>query len=545
MHARWFHRGAAFVTVGAALATAVGLGAGSIGSGAGSIWADSGITDAAARFARTGPGLGGAEPGLTRAGAELAGAGAGLEPFERQRVVWHACPDPDLAAVRGECAEIRVPLDYSAPGGRTIGLAISRVPATDPARRRGVLLTNTGGPGVPALNPGQGVRSGLSAEVRATYDLIGFDPRGVGRSAPVACGWPAGRVPGGDAQPGPDRASFDRNVQRAAHLAALCIGAEGAALPHINTRNTARDMRMIGVVLGESKISYYGPSYGSYLGAVFTQMFPEHSDRIVLDSVVDPERYWLGLFQDSGPATEAALAEWAKTVAAEQQQFQLGDSTGAVLTTVRDLIARVAQRPIEIAGLSVDDDNLLTVLNLALSYPMYTAELAELIQQLRAVGDGHAVQPIPLWEVMRGWVGSGGLFEAHMAIKCGDVAAPRDPEWYWGNIERSRIEWPIFGPLANNIAPCAFWPAPLEPPTRIQHSVPVLLLHADGDIRTPYSGAQSMRRLMSASRLVTLRDTRWHSVLTLQNPCIGAAVDQFLLDGELPQADMDCRRTGA
>ncbi len=526
MHARWFHRCTALVTVGAALTAVGGLGIQSR--------VEAGLGDAGTGYARTGAGLDGAAAGFVGEGSEL-------EPFERQRVVWHACSDPDLIAVRGECAEIRVPLDYRAPGGRTISLAISRVPSTDPARRHGVLLTNSGGPGAPGLDPGNAVGNGLSAEVRAAYDLIGFDPRGVGQSTPVSCGWPPGRVPGGDAQPGADRAAFDHDVQRAAQLAALCIGSEGAALPHINTRNTARDMRMIAAVLGEPEISYYGPSYGSYLGAVFSQMFPEHSDRILLDSVVDPERYWLGMFQDSGVANEAALVAWAEEVAAEQQQFQLGDSAEAVLTTVRDLMARAAQRPIEIAGLTVDDDILLTTLNFTLSFGPYTARLAELLQQLRAAGDGAVVQPIPLWEAVRGWAGSGGMFEAHMAVKCGDVAAPRDPEWYWSNIERSRIERPIFGPLFNNIAPCAFWPAPLEPPTRIQHSVPVLLLHADGDIRTPYSGAQAVRRSMSESRLVTLRGVRWHSILGLPSRCVSEAVDAFLLDGKLPAADVECR----
>ncbi|MBF6394435.1 alpha/beta hydrolase [Nocardia cyriacigeorgica] len=247
------------------------------------------------------------------------------------------------------------------------------------------------------------------------------------------------------------------------------------------------------------------------------------------------------MFQDSGVANEAALVAWAEKVAAEQQQFQLGDSAEAVLTTVRDLMARAAQRPIEIAGLTVDDDILLTTLNFTLSFGPYTARLAELLQQLRAAGDGAVVQPIPLWEAVRGWAGSGGMFEAHMAVKCGDVAAPRDPEWYWSNIERSRIERPIFGPLFNNIAPCAFRPAPLAPPTRIQHSVPVLLLHADGDIRTPYSGAQAMRRSMSESRLVTLRGVRWHSILGLPSRCVSEAVDAFLLDGKLPAADVECR----
>ncbi|WP_063020023.1 alpha/beta hydrolase [Nocardia niwae] len=120
--------------------------------------------------------------------------------------------------------------------------------------------------------------------------------------------------------------------------------------------------------------------------------------------------------------------------------------------------------------------------------------------------------------------------------------APRAPEWYWRNIERSRLEQPVFGPLTNHIAPCAFWPPPAEPATEIRNSVPALLLQADGDIRTPYAGARAMRRALTESRLVTLRDTRWHGNLGLLSSCVAESVGTYLLEGILPATDSDCRR---
>ncbi|MGK8491514.1 alpha/beta fold hydrolase [Nocardia asiatica] len=469
-----------------------------------------------------------------------AAAEPGLERFERQIVAWRPCGAESLDAAGAQCADIVVPVDYAAPGGATITIAVSRTPASDPARRRGVLLTNPGGPGASGLDPAA-VGAGLSAGVRAAYDSVGFDPRGIGRSAPVRCGWAPGGIPGGDRPPGRTRAAYDLDVLLAARLAAQCVAVTGGALTHVNTRNTARDMRIIATVLGEPKISYYGTSYGSYLGAVFTQMFPEHSDRIVLDSVVDPERYWLGSFQDVGAVNEAALDDWAAQVGADHSRFQLGDDAQSVRRTVEDLLARVEREPIEIAGLHVDEGVLLTALNLALSFAHLSSGLAQLIQQLRVVADGGVVQPAPIWEAVRHWVGQGGLFEAHMAVKCGDVAAPRDPEWYWRNIERSRVGQPVFGPLTNHIAPCAFWPPPIEPPTVVGNSTPALLLQADGDIRTPYAGAQVMRRALTEARLVTLRGVRWHGVLGLPSGCLSDAVDTYLLDGSLPAADVECR----
>lgn len=478
--------------------------------------------------------------GVTITGSGRAGAVTGLERFEQQVVQWRACDDTALAQVGAQCAAVTVPLDYAVPRGRTITVAISRIPASDPAHRRGVLLTNPGGPGAPGLDP-RPVLGGLSAEVKARYDLIGFDPRGVGRSTPVECGWGDVRVPGGDRRPGLTRAEFDLDVAAAARLAAQCVGAEGGAVRQFSTRNTARDMRIIGAVLGESRISYLGASYGTYLGAVFTQMFPEHSDRIVLDSVVDPQRYWPAMHQDSAAANEEALHVWADWVAGQHERYQLGAAQQQVLATVDGLLARVDRTPIDIAGLRVDDDVLHVALNFLLSYGQLRPPLAELIHQLQVVADGGVVEPAPIWEAVRQVTAMGSMFQAHMAVKCGDVAAPRDPDWYWREVEQVRAEQPVFGPLLNSIAVCAFWPAPAEPPTVIGNAVPVLLLHADGDIRTTYPGALAMHRALTGSALVTLRGVRGHGVLSLPSACVIAATDTYLRDGVLPPTELDCR----
>ncbi|MFD0889320.1 alpha/beta fold hydrolase, partial [Streptosporangium algeriense] len=227
----------------------------------------------------------------------------GLAGFHNQRIDWHRCqngPDDEagreLDAAKAQCAEITVPLDYGRPDGRTIKVAMSRLKATDPAHRRGTLLYNPGGPGVPVTYLALMVKKAVP-EVAARYDLIGMDPRFVGRSTPLNCGWPTPIV--GSA--GPDRRSFDRTTALARDLASRCA-AQRDVLPYVSTRDTARDMDVVRAALGERKLSYLGSSYGTYLGAVYLQLFPGRADRVVLDSAVDVDRYGPDLARHQGPA---------------------------------------------------------------------------------------------------------------------------------------------------------------------------------------------------------------------------------------------------
>lgn len=200
--------------------------------------------------------------------ATQAAAAAPAADYQPQKPSWHRCDAGQPASY--ECATIKVPLDYGRPGGRWIDLAISRIKSPYPAKRHGVMLLNPGGPGGSGLDLPLMMDPSMPKEVRAQYDLIGFDPRGVGKSTPITCGLT-------EAEQNFDRGyhpeTYSADVAWARTVADKCREKAGDVLPYVTTRNTARDMDAIRAALGERKISYVGYSYGTYLGAVYTQMF--------------------------------------------------------------------------------------------------------------------------------------------------------------------------------------------------------------------------------------------------------------------------------
>ncbi|WPO76097.1 alpha/beta hydrolase [Streptomyces sp. KN37] len=248
--------------------------------------------------------------GLGPAGLLAGGVAAAAPPPKStpRPLSWGACSaaQKELIAAGAQCAKVTVPLDYADPEGRTIRLAISRIKAKSPARR-GILLSNPGGPGGTGLANTLALRPALK-DVADRYDLIGFDPRFLGESTPLTCG-PAPR-PAPPAPTTTPREDFEASVRAARDTARRCQehGDNATLLPHASTRNVARDMDAIRAALGESKLSYYGVSYGADLGAVYTQLFPRRADRVVLDSSTDPAATQYELFQRSGAPAEAALA---------------------------------------------------------------------------------------------------------------------------------------------------------------------------------------------------------------------------------------------
>ncbi|MER6514802.1 alpha/beta fold hydrolase [Nonomuraea sp. NPDC001636] len=460
-----------------------------------------------------------------------------LTRFYDQPVEWATCGDPLLDHVGARCAEITVPLDYSQPRGRTIKIAISRIKATDPGKRRGVMLSNPGGPGGAGLNFMGYISQRMTPEVTSRYDLIGMDPRGVGRSAPIDCGWPIGHMLW---SAGPTRASFHRAVQTQADLAQRCAQREGDRIAHITTRNTARDMDVIRAALGEEKISYFGMSYGTYLGAVFTQMFPQRSDRFVLDSAIDPAQYMAGSIRNSGPANEAALDDWAAWTAKRDPEYHLGATARQVRARVESLV----KAPIRIGEHLVDERFLPMVIFTLLPDARENARLAARVRLLTEAAEGKSVPPTDDLEQELQFMlyGKPQGYSSQAAVICGDVAVPRDPERYWRDIQRSRATQPVFGPYANNITACAFWPTPREPATKVGNNVPALIVQATGDTRTVYQEGVNLRRAMPAARLVTVRDVRMHGVFgRLPDTCVETAVNTYFANGTLPADDLTCR----
>ncbi|MDT0345203.1 alpha/beta hydrolase [Streptomyces litchfieldiae] len=488
------------------------------------------------------------------AGLAAAGAAPAAPPSTGPSGIgWEDCGEghEELAAAGAQCALITVPLDYTNPAGDTVGIAISRIPAADQENRRGILLANPGGPGGPGLDYPLALRPALG-DVADRYDLIGFDPRFIGESSPVTCA-PAGpRAP----MTGSPREIFDATVRGAADLAERCTTPEGNAelLAHASTRNVARDMDSIRAALGEPALSYYGVSYGADLGAVYTQMFPERADRIVLDSSTDPSRTQYQLFQDAGPAAEAGLDEWARWTAARHAEYRLGRRAHEVRATVERLVARAERRPVAIGGYQVDATQLRLVLRQLVQHQEDNAALARAVRNLVDAAAGHQVEPDPLLDMWLRVLNSPDLdpvFAAPAYTFCADGGWPAGgwpdaPEDYWHAIRESRAEQPVFGPLANAIGPCPFWPGePREPGTVIANDTPVLMLHALRDINTPYPGGVALHEALTGSRLVTA-DIRSHGVYgrgaegKTPIPCVDEAVNDYLAGGRLPAEDTSC-----
>ncbi|XVQ14163.1 alpha/beta hydrolase [Spirillospora sp. CA-255316] len=474
-----------------------------------------------------------------------------LAAYYTQRVTWTDCrqgPDDEVGAgldqAGARCTQIIVPLDYTRPHGRTIRIALSRLPASDPARRIGALVLNHGGPAEPTLGMPLQTRTYLG-DLSARYDLIGLDPRFVGRSTPLDCGWPVGLW---IRSAGTDRAGFDRQVAFNQDLAERCIRRHGDVLPFATTRNTARDIDIVRSTLGEQQISYLGYSYGAYLGAVYAQMFPGRTDRMVLDSAGDPSQFGPRLLIGREPAAEQALHAWATWTAARHHQYGLGSTKTAVLATVHRIIQASSTRPLRVGPYTLDEHIVpyLVYVGVGNDRDPDRAAFATTMKALDQAANGTTVTPPPHLDAALSFYLTAAYSHygsPAAAIICGDRAAPPDPETYWNDIQHSRNRHPLFGPITNNIAPCAFWPRPpREQPTEIANAARALIISATGDTATTYQGAQAAHRKMTGSRLLTLRDTIAHGIYgEYGNSCVDRNVNAYLASGDLPR-NQTCRR---
>ncbi|MFI6573276.1 alpha/beta fold hydrolase [Nocardia fluminea] len=476
--------------------------------------------------------------------------------FNDQTIAWHGCEtgaDDEvgrrLAAVGAQCGEFSAPLDYASPAGKTITVAVARRPAGDSARRIGTLVVETGGPGPSRDGIAlliDGPEGGHAApDLAERYDLVGFDPRFFGASTPLECGWPTSQYLGvAQAAPG-DRAGFDRVVAAARELALQCAPWQ-ELLPHASTRTVARDLDLLRTLLGEPSLSYLGWSWGTYLGAVYAQMFGEHVERLVLDSPLDPRAAGPDLTRDTAPADAAALADWARWAAA--QDIGLGTTFAAVLGEIHDLVDRVRDAPVMLAGITVTADLipglLLTIDDSAESYSAFGSQIRALIDASRGV----QVEPPPTLAIKLSLYADTAVtpefgFSATVANQCADRPA-RPVEDYFADIELHHAEEPLFGALARHLGPCAMWPvSPNEPPTEIDNQIPALLVGADGDPVAPSAGLWALRTAMPAARSLTLRPASRHGVYLFDSSaCIDDTVTAYLLDGVLPSGDTTCDR---
>ncbi|MFI7290437.1 alpha/beta hydrolase [Streptomyces anulatus] len=475
-----------------------------------------------------------------------AGKGA-LDRYAKQKPRWKRCEA--AAPAEFQCATIKVPLDYRVPGGERIDLAISRIKTTAPGKRHGVLLSNPGGPGGEGLYMPLAMADSLPASARQKYDLVGFDPRGVGRSSPVSCGL----EPEEENWLRPYKEeTFDDDVAWARTFADKCEEKAGDVLPHITTRNTARDMDLLRAVLGEKKISYVGYSYGTYLGAVYTQFFPRRADRFALDSAVDPQRAWRGMIQWWAEGAEPAFDRWTEWAAERSEQYGLGGTPKKVEGTFWDLVAQAGEEPVDLDGQPVTGDDIRSGMRGAVFSPQSATEA---FVELKKVADGKPVAPEKLKAFTgaeeRGTAGAAveapadNMSASFWAVVCGDNSAAwsRDPESYRRDAIADKGRYPLFGDFASSIKPCAFWDRSAERATEVNNKVTSLVVQNEWDSQTPLPSGQALHDQLRGSKMVTVLGGEGHGVYPSGNACTDGAVNRYLLTGRLPAKDVACRAT--
>ncbi len=435
-------------------------------------------------------------------------------------------------------------MDYGDPDGAGIDLMISRLASTDPDRRRGTLMLNPGGPGGSGLSqPAFLVSMGLPASVLDTYDLIGMDTRGIGRSSPLACGLtPDGPYFANVPPYAVDDAAVLSQAKIAKKVAAQCESKDTKGLlPHVTTANAARDLDRIREALGEERTSYLGYSYGTSLGAAYASMFPNApTGSSSTASSATPTSIRRGCAATrSGWSRRSRLRPVGRC---RHESYGLGRTPAQVRRSYLDLAARLDEKPV--AGV-----NGVQFRQLVFAFLYKETRYPQLAQQWQALENGDAAgvraaaPPEP--SAADTPAGLDNSLSVFMAVTCNDVDWPEKVGVYRKAVAEHRERYPLFGAAAANINPCAFWPyAPAEPPVAIDDDGPrnILLVQNVHDVPTPYVGAKALRKKFAdRSRLLSVADSGHGSYVLGDNACGLNTTTRYLVEGELPRKDTFCR----
>jgi len=465
------------------------------------------------------------------------------------RVVWRDCGSGF------ECATITVPLDYDRPHGRRIELALIRLPAGNPARRIGSLFTNPGGPGTSGIGHVRDLaRLAYPAKVQARFDIVGFDPRGVGASTPVQC-FDSPEEQQQFFSRGPiipvTRRQFQRAVADASDLATRCQERSGWLLPHLSTANVARDLNVLRAAVGDRGLSYAGYSYGTYLGATFANLFPNRVRALVLDGVVDAPAYTKGsrlsttfVRQNSHLGSSETLGQFFRLCGLAGPRCVLG-AHGRPSLKFETLARRLLRRPLTLPDGSTFGYSELVVSTIQSLYePDVWDELAGLLQQLYG-----ATQPrgaaVRLRELASQRSSSyDNTIEAYIASVCSETQNPRAPRAYRRVAKEAEQQARYVGAYWTYITlPCSRWPAQdrdsFAGPWSGRTRHPLLLLNPRFDPATPHHNALNMNRVLSGSRLLTVNG--WgHTALATRSACKDDGVERYLIQGTLPDPGAIC-----
>ncbi|PWV50191.1 alpha/beta hydrolase family protein [Nocardiopsis sp. L17-MgMaSL7] len=483
--------------------------------------------------------------------AQAAPAGTPPAPTTRidQRALdWRPCEDLEpVGDTAMECATLTVPMARSTDGGRvgdlaeTLQIALSRVPATGTAEH--TVLVNPGGPGSAGRKWAAHTHNRMPEELREIYDVVAFDPRGMGASTPNVTCDPAYFAPVRKDSVPADAMEERALREDAEAYADACTRNTGPLLDHMRTEDTAHDMDAIRVALGLEQVDYLGYSYGSYLGTVYASLYPDSVRAVVLDSVVDPDLPWYQSNLRQSRSLDRAAENFFDWIARHDGTYGLGTDGDEVSAAYYDLRARLREAPLEdTVGPSELDGAASVVAYSGNSWPSVAEALAA------QVNDADPAPLLKLHDTYGDDADSDPAFGGYLAVQCTDAPWPRDWDTWDTDARRVHEDAPFLG--WHNIwynAPCASWTGEADPWFQVgdgpyEHPAyegDVLVVHATEDGATPVEGAHSLRDRLPGSSLVIEDGGITHGVALTGNTCVDETVVAYLKDGVLPERGAD------
>ena len=481
-----------------------------------------------------------------------------LESFYSQTIDWQDCSD----GTPFQCGTATVPLDYEHPDGRTITIAMKKLPASDGDAEHGSLFTNPGGPGSSGIESMKDPAA-MPEELRGAYDIIGFDPRGVGQSTPITC-WTNDEIkqsltdPGnGDISPtNPLKGVTSKNVpaqdkiDRGAANAARC--AQHSEVPelldHVGTRDVARDLDVLRATNGNAKLNYLGTSYGTHIGAVYADLFPGRVGRTVLNAAMDPSRYRTDSDAEVVAFKEAALRQYVEHCQAHDG-CPLTGSTDEAIAQLTAFVDGLDQDPLTAPGssITVNTKNATAIVQqYAVEKPDWDALTTMLAPAMnnhdgtlmvKATQNSGEAPPTTVEEV----VSSANNEVMFGAVICNDYPDTGGTVSDWdAQAAAEKKSYPFFGGTSNAMeAYCRGWGhrAQTPPPqTHAKGSEPILVIGTTGDSRTLYPWAQSLTDQLDNGHLLTVKGYG-HGA---SGSCAGAAMIDFLVNGTVPAEGTTC-----
>ena len=472
--------------------------------------------------------------------------------IDQRALDWEPCEDLDpLQGQTLECATLTVPLARDTEDTRdlaeTVRIALSRVPATGTAEH--TLVVNPGGPGSPGRQWASLTHRRMPAELREIYDVVAFDPRGMGASTPAVTCDPDFFAPVRKDTVPADAAEEEALRADAEAYARACAENTGPLLGHMRTEDTAHDMDAIRVALGLDRIDYLGYSYGSYLGTVYSALYPDRVRALVLDSVVDPDLPWYESNLRQSHALDRAADGFFDWVARHDATYGLGTDGADVADAYYALRAELRQSPAEgVVGPTELEGAVIIVAYSGGGWPAVATALAA------RINDGDSAPLRALHETYGDDAGSDPSYGGYLAVQCTDAEWPRDRRTWRADAREVHQDAPFMG--WHNIwynAPCATWSEESTPWFQVgegAHEHPAydgdaLIVHATADGATPVEGSYSLRERLPGSSLVIEDGGITHGVALTGNACVDEVVVDYLTEEVLPErgaggADLVC-----